>query len=252
MPAPVEPPRASFLARVVEAAGGEWSVADDDVYDPGVALDFARNLEPRLGPTVLRVLATSGEFSRVAGDWLCDEAPGPGRHRNARVGPYVWGASLQSSVWAKGRPLLEAWETCGRPSWMTWAAYELGVDTFKIARAAVEAVAAVAGPALDDVGRAELGALAPWARGRDPAPASGIGPPRRDGPAGSFVATLYDAAEATNTSLRASYASMAVRMAGDANSHAAIADALRARITSLDVLRAAVRRGGPAGRRGRP
>ena len=62
--------RASFFARVVEASGAEWFPAEDDVSDPGVALDVARSLEPKLGPTVLRVVAPGDEYRRVAGDWL--------------------------------------------------------------------------------------------------------------------------------------------------------------------------------------
>lgn len=127
---------ASFSARVVEASGAEWFLAEDDVSDPGVALDIARSLEPKLGPTVLRVTAPGDEYRRVAGDWLCDDEPFSAKSRNARVGPLVWSASAEAGRWARGVPLINAWETCERPSWMAQAAGDAGVPPRSVALAA--------------------------------------------------------------------------------------------------------------------
>lgn len=138
-PKPVgrRPGSASFLARVVEAAGSAWLPAEDDVSDPGVALDVARSLEPRTGPTVLRVIARGDEYRRVAGDWLCDDEPFSGKSRNARVGPLVWSASSEAGHWARGMPLIDAWEACERPSWMAQAAADAGVRPREVVLAAL-------------------------------------------------------------------------------------------------------------------
>lgn len=97
-------------ARLVEAFRGAWSDLDESYSDEGVALDFIRSLEPRYGPTVVRV---SAPWHSVAGDWLCEY----GEPAVMVPRPQIPWAQM-GEPWAASRSLLDAWEWCDLPQIM--------------------------------------------------------------------------------------------------------------------------------------
>ena len=171
MPPRHTPLAISMSARVVEAFRGEWAPLEDVFSDPGVALDFVRHIDPRCGPTVVRVVATSGDrfdAHEVEGDWLCESGggpnvtlPSPDKHI---------GMMLASRGPATDR-LLETWETSTRGSPMLQEAATFGVERQSVVLAACACVRLVAAlvPAMYGAQHLELlDSLEAWARLRGP------------------------------------------------------------------------------------
>lgn len=103
---------ATFSARVAEAFRGTWSAATDPIHDPDVAMDFVSSLEPRYGPTILRVAADGDTFWRVVGDWLCGD---PMTGQNVRIPPPRWVfGPLGGWDWAS-QQTVDAWESAPDP-----------------------------------------------------------------------------------------------------------------------------------------
>lgn len=117
-------------ARLVEAFKGAWADLDESYSDEDIALDFIRSLEPRYGPTVVRV---SAPWHSVAGDWLCEY----GRPAAMVPRPHIPWAQM-GEPWAASRSLLDAWEGCDWPQVMV----RIAADARAPVRCVVGAVAA--------------------------------------------------------------------------------------------------------------
>ena len=103
---------AVFSARVAESFRGPWAAAADPIHDPGVAVDFVSSLEPRYGPTILRVAADGDGFGHVVGDWLCGDTA-IGSNVIIPRPRWVFGP-LGSWEWAS-QPTVDAWESAPDP-----------------------------------------------------------------------------------------------------------------------------------------
>lgn len=103
---------AVLSARVVESFRGPWSAAADPIHDPGVAMDFVASLEPRYGPTILRVAAEGDGFGHVVGDWLCGD-PATGANALIPRPRWVFGP-MGGWDWAS-QPTVDAWESAPDP-----------------------------------------------------------------------------------------------------------------------------------------
>ena len=138
-----------------------------DVFaDPGVALDFVRSLEPRYGPTIVRVSCSprDPEVRRsVVGDWLCGDG------ENARLEPPDArpGAWLDRRAHAAGpRPspkAIDLWEGDERASSLAYVAASYGVPAVALVlglRAALRLVSAAGEAATDPPGGDALGLVA--------------------------------------------------------------------------------------------
>lgn len=109
----------------MEAYGAPWSDPIEELYDPGVAEDFVRSLDPRMGPTDVVVSAEPGHptsWRSFLGEWLCRPGAGGVKLRKA-----PWTHSGYSARWADDLTALDAWETCANASWMMHSASMAGV-----------------------------------------------------------------------------------------------------------------------------
>ncbi len=85
--------------------------------DPGVALDEIRDVRAEAEPLLLRVFATGvsrRDRFHLAGDWFCDTGGDPPRKLPVRP----WRFSPAATAWSRGKPWVEAWETCPEARWM--------------------------------------------------------------------------------------------------------------------------------------
>ena len=111
-------------ARLVEAAGAPWSGWGDPLSSPDVALDELSSLDPRYGPTVVRV-SVSGPKSAarsLAGEWLCD--PGVPNARIVTIdGAWNYTRASELAFEDSRRSELVTWEREDAPSLMYAAAH---------------------------------------------------------------------------------------------------------------------------------
>lgn len=114
-------------ARLVEAVGQPFVATGESFHDPGVALDYVRSLEPRVGPSVVRVYRVGRAGLRgdaaVVGYWLCEA--GGGRRLRRRGSP---ARPEEGSDPAHGPGPLLWWERSARADRMVREAAEAGVD----------------------------------------------------------------------------------------------------------------------------
>ena len=158
--------RVTLSARAVVAVGEPFVERADAFASAGAALDEIRWLEAPAEPTVIRAIARGGsraEKAAVAGDWLFDRSLAGA----ARVPPPRWSHDRASLAWCRGRTWLDAWESCPVPAWMIDAVTR-AVEVprrFSVMAAAscAEAVSGAAGS--ESAGRAVDAAKA-WADGR--------------------------------------------------------------------------------------
>lgn len=259
-------------ARAVVAAGEAFVGMGLTLHDPGVALDEISSMTGNVEPVVLRVHASGGDRDDredLAGDWLCADGARP-----RRVPQPAWDYDADARAFCRSRPWLEAWEQCQDARWMLRAAGSAGVDVRALVMAscacarlivdrvpagdarpirAIEAAEAWAAGNGTEFAASHAGAYATeaWSEAQEAA---------RLGSRASVSAALapYDAAAAAAYSVyhveldrkryapdaaeRAMYA--ARRPADRRHLLSAMAQAVRRVVSTEDVLRAAVRRGG--------
>lgn len=118
----------------MEAFGAPWSGPAEEFYDPGVAADFVRSLDPKMGPSDVVVSAEPGHpvsWRSFLGEWLC--RPG---EEGVKLRREPWTHGADSMRWAERLTALDAWETCVDASWMLHAASRAGVPRRLLALAA--------------------------------------------------------------------------------------------------------------------
>lgn len=149
--------------RVVESFRGPWSPLPDVFVDPGVALDFVGSLEPRYGPTIVRVSCRPRDPAvrhAVAGDWLC----GDGRNARLVLPPPGPGAWLSRRADAGPSPkAIDLWEGDEPASSLAYVAAACGVSAVAVAlglREALRLVASVGDAATEPPGGDALRLLA--------------------------------------------------------------------------------------------
>ena len=116
----------TMSAREVVAFRGEFTRREETYSDAGVARDEIASLEARQEPVVLRVSSkrlSAKARASVDGDWLCEPSSAA-----VRVPKPIWGRNFSSREWSAAREWVEAWETCDQAGWMAYAATDVGCD----------------------------------------------------------------------------------------------------------------------------
>ena len=127
-------------AKLVEAAGAPWSPLDEEFHDPDVAVDFLSSLDPRLGPTVVKVGDPTGREpskERLVGWWLCESGKTGRLMRNVRS--LYLGGNLRPLKADGYRGPLDEWRDArDAAAAIAWAS-AVGVPRKKLASAALDA-----------------------------------------------------------------------------------------------------------------
>ena len=127
-------------AKLVEAAGAPWSPFDEEFHDHDVAVDFLSSLDPRLGPTVVKVGDPTGREpskERLVGWWLCESGKTGRLMRNVRS--LYLGGNLRPLKADGYRGPLDEWRDArDAAAAIAWAS-AVGVPRKKLASAALDA-----------------------------------------------------------------------------------------------------------------
>lgn len=262
--------RVWLSAREAVAFRGDFRRGDHAYSDPGVALDEIRSFRARQDPVVLRVESRglrAAPRSRIDGDWLCEPGDEP-----RRIPPPDWGRDHRAESWSSKRRWVEAWEWSAAPDQMVHAAVDIGCDRRLVVAALCACVREVGAIKFDGSGpfEAALRCLERWSLGAEEWSCAGpviqhlyaSGTARARSAVRAVVRANDAAIDRTDQARWAAVEAVEELAFGEevaspgprgaaarAAAMSRMADVVRGRPTTLVVLRAAVRHGGPTARR---